>query len=100
MTQSKKPSSPEDEYFAREELKRKEQARIRQSHEEREKLRELHWMCCPKCGQALEEVPFRDVSVDRCTSCGGVFLDKGELEHLAGQEDNALRAILHLFRKS
>jgi hypothetical protein len=100
VTQSKKPSGAEDEYFAREELKRKEQAKIKQTHKEREKLRDLHWMCCPKCGHALEEISFRDVSVDRCTACGGVFLDKGELEYLAGDEDNALRAILQLFKKS
>jgi PHP family Zn ribbon phosphoesterase len=100
VAESKKPSGAEEEYFAREALKRKEQAKIKQSHEEREKLRKLHWMCCPKCGHPLEEVPFRDAAVDRCTACGGIFLDKGELEHLAGQEDNALRSILQVFKKS
>lgn len=31
------------------------------------------------------------VVVDRCTSCGGVFLDRGELEHLV-QGENAYLA--------
>ena len=99
MSDPKKPSNAEDEYFAREALKRKEQAKIKQSHEERENLKQLHWMRCPKCGQELEEIVFRDVSIDRCTTCGGVFLDKGELEHLAGGEENVLRAIMGIFKK-
>ena len=99
MSDLKKPSSAEEEYFAREEIKRKEQAKIKMTHGEREKLKQLHWMCCPKCGHALEEVLFRDATIDRCTNCRGVFLDNGELEHLAGQEGNILRSILDVFKK-
>ena len=99
MTESKKPSSAEEEYFAREEIKRKEQAKIKLSHQDRENLKRLHWMRCPKCGHELKEVLFRDATIDRCTNCHGVFLDNGELEHLAGQEGNMLRSILDLFKK-
>lgn len=53
--------------------------------DERERLRLLHYMRCPKCGQELDEITFRDVKVDKCFSCGGVFLDDGELEQLAGK---------------
>jgi len=95
----KKPSSAEEEYFAREEIKRKEQEKIKLSHQEREKLKQLHWMRCPKCGQELKEILFRNATIDRCSNCGGVFLDDGELELLAGQEGNMLRSILDLFRK-
>ncbi len=99
MSDPKKPSSAEDEYFAREEIKRKEQAKIKKGHEEREKLKRLHWMRCPKCGSELKEISFRDVSIDRCAGCGGVFLDRGELEQLAGQEGNILKSVLELFKK-
>jgi len=99
VSDGKKPSSPEEEYFAREELKRREQARIKKTHEEREKLKALHWMHCPKCGGQLVEVAFRHVSIDRCGDCGGVFLDRGELEQLSGSEDNVIGAILQYFRK-
>ena len=37
---------------------------------------------CPRCGSEMREVAVEHVKVDRCTGCGGVFLDKGELEIL------------------
>ena len=30
---------------------------------------------------------FRGVKIDKCLSCGGVYLDDGELEQLAGRPD-------------
>lgn len=53
--------------------------------QERERLRQMHWMRCPKCGSELEEVVFKAVKVDKCFGCGGVYLDDGELEQLAGK---------------
>jgi Zn-finger nucleic acid-binding protein len=37
---------------------------------------------CPRCGSEMNEIAIEHVKVDRCTGCGGVFLDKGELEIL------------------
>ena len=37
---------------------------------------------CPRCGSEMNEVPVEHVKVARCSGCGGVFLDKGELEIL------------------
>jgi len=55
-------------------------------------------MKCPKCGGQLHEVTFRGVSIDRCSFCGGVWLDAGELEKLAGEEDkSAITDILGFF---
>ncbi|MCH9683390.1 MAG: zf-TFIIB domain-containing protein [Deltaproteobacteria bacterium] len=42
-------------------------------------------MRCPKCGMPLDEITFRGVKVDKCFGCGGVYLDDGELEELAGK---------------
>ncbi|MBK6916071.1 MAG: zf-TFIIB domain-containing protein [Deltaproteobacteria bacterium] len=42
-------------------------------------------MHCPKCGMELSEITFRGVKVDKCFACGGVWLDDGELEELAGK---------------
>ena len=36
----------------------------------------------------MRRVERSGVVIDRCTSCGGVFLDRGELEHLV-QAENA-----------
>ena len=36
---------------------------------------------CPRCGDKLEEMRFvksKDLLVDRCPGCGGIWLDKGE----------------------
>ncbi len=35
---------------------------------------------CPKCSGKLESYSFKDILLDRCDQCGGVWLDKGELE--------------------
>jgi Zn-finger nucleic acid-binding protein len=42
-------------------------------------------MYCPKCGGQLAETRKGDVMVDTCAGCGGVFLDKGELDLLLSQ---------------
>lgn len=35
---------------------------------------------CPKCRGALETYRFMDFVLDRCSACGGIWLDQGELE--------------------
>lgn len=82
-------SDNEEEYFFRREMeKRREAAREKEAQlaaDERQKEKDLHWMRCPKCGAELTEVEFRAVKVDKCFTCGGVYLDDGELEQLAGR---------------
>jgi hypothetical protein len=101
-----KPSSTEEEYFARENAERLRKLVADEmkaiAAAERERLRELHYMRCPKCGMELREIGVRGVQVDRCFSCNGTWLDAGELEKLAGgQDENAVVAsILRIFRGS
>lgn len=96
MTQS------EEEYFKREEaekIKRLSLAKnARVENEEKKRLKELHWMCCPKCGMELKEIIFKGVTLDQCFECRGVFLDDGELEKLAGKESGFVDSIYNLFR--
>ncbi|MFO7561160.1 MAG: zf-TFIIB domain-containing protein [Enhygromyxa sp.] len=84
-----RPSENEEEFFLRQEMeKRREAVQQKQAEladSERQRLKELHWMRCAKCGAELQEVEFRSVKVDKCFSCGGVYLDDGELEQLAGR---------------
>ena len=86
---SRRPNESEQEYHARLAMERqREAAQQRNSQvpdEDRERERQLHWMRCPKCGAELAEVQFRDVKVDKCFACGGVYLDDGELEQLTGK---------------
>jgi hypothetical protein len=39
-------------------------------------------MLCPKCNVEMSPKSFDGVEVDRCFGCGGVWLDKGELEQI------------------
>ncbi len=43
-------------------------------------------LVCPKCGSEMRSYERNGVTVDQCTGCGGLFLDKGELERLAEAE--------------
>ena len=84
------PSEKEEEYIKRQELERiknlREQAAKETAEQEKVKLKELHWMRCPKCGLELEEITYRGIKIDECFSCGGVFLDAGELQAVAASE--------------
>ena len=90
-----KPSDAETEYFARQEFERRRQLeRARQAEQaqrEREQLKQLHFMKCPKCGMDLVEIDYRDLKVDKCTGCEGVWLDPGELEAIAGFDQGGLQ---------
>jgi hypothetical protein len=35
---------------------------------------------CPKCPGHLEAYTFQGFALDRCNQCGGIWMDKGELE--------------------
>lgn len=39
-------------------------------------------MQCPKCNVEMDEVRKLDVVIDACSRCGGIWLDRGELEKL------------------
>ena len=43
---------------------------------EKQRLKELHYMKCPKCGMGLATIQMHGVNVDHCSSCGGVFLER------------------------
>ena len=50
-----------------------------QSAAEKRRLKETHWMHCPKCGNQLATETCGAVEIDVCPSCKGVWLDMGEL---------------------
>jgi hypothetical protein len=81
----------EEEYFWRknQELLARGRAELdaRRQQIEAEQLKELHWMRCPKCGQQMAEESRAGITVERCTGCGGVFFDEGELDLLLRAEE-------------
>ena len=98
------PSDKEEEYFLRQEAEKlralAEKAKRETEEAERQRLKELHHMRCPKCGMALNEITFRDVRIDKCMACGGVWLDGGELDQIAAGEpdDGLLRRFSGIFK--
>ncbi len=87
---SHKPTPHENEYFVKEDAEKKRrlaaETKAAMALDEQRRLKELHFLCCPKCGMKLEEVRYRDVDVDACFSCGGFFLDKGVIDRIAKPE--------------
>lgn len=102
MSDYEKPSKAEDEYFARQEIERRkkwaQEQRAKLATDEVERLRQTHWMKCPKCGHDLATMEMHGVSVDHCAHCGGVFLDKGELETLLQHDQGITGKILSIFK--
>ncbi len=43
-------------------------------------------LTCPKCHGSMRMYERSGVHVDQCAECRGVFLDRGELEHLVDAE--------------
>ena len=48
-------------------------------------------LVCPKCLGRMHTVERSGVVFERCVECGGVFLDRGELEQLARAETTYYR---------
>jgi uncharacterized protein len=76
----------EDEYFRRQEREAIEKLRAKMSAEEQEKAKAASALRCPKCDGTLEGVIVEQVEIDVCNTCGGVWLDAGELEQLSKRE--------------
>jgi len=43
-------------------------------------------LVCPKCGSDMRAYERNGVTIDQCTGCRGIFLDRGELEKLTDAE--------------
>jgi uncharacterized protein len=43
-------------------------------------------MLCPKCQNPMHQYERNGVVVEQCSECKGIFLDRGELEHLMNFE--------------
>jgi uncharacterized protein len=43
-------------------------------------------LICPKCQSPMRSYERNGVTVDQCSGCRGVFLDRGELERLVDAE--------------
>ena len=98
MTSGKKPSAGEEEFIAREEAKREELDGIRREQAEAEAARQERLGTCPGgCEGKLIQEAFRDILIDRCPTCNGVWLDPGELEKISYDDAEVVRSVLNFF---
>jgi len=76
----KKQQAEEDTYFAAQDRAKLEKLRVAASQASPPGL-------CPRCSVKLAQREHHQVPVDECPKCGGVWLDKGELQTLIERED-------------
>jgi NAD-dependent DNA ligase len=71
--QMSKPTDKEEEYFAKVQYEKRQamvaEQRAKTEIEEQARLKELHWMRCPKCGEELVTVSLHAVEIDKCPCC-------------------------------
>lgn len=99
----KNVSEKEAEYIARMEYQRlkklEEEKHQKLEAAEKKRLKELHHMRCPKCGMELIEIDYKDIKVDKCSGCEGIWLDAGELDAVAKMEKSGLDKLFGVFKK-
>jgi len=77
-------------------LKREAERAAKVKTEEAKRLKDLHFMKCPKCGHDMKEEKLESVTVERCTHCEGIYFDAGELEAVFRKQAEQRRSF---FRK-
>ena len=84
------PSDQEEEYFARQEFERRKKALSDQSSRdaaaERDRILAVAKNRCPKCAAPLLTIKYKNVELDKCSGCQGLWFDFGELEQVMGSE--------------
>ena len=98
-----KPSEKEEEYFAQIEFEKLRKIELEKqknlAESEKKRLKELHFMRCPKCGMELLEIDYRSIKVDKCSGCEGIWLDAGELEAISRFDKLVLDKLFRVFKK-
>jgi len=88
------PSRNEDEYFLLQDQELIKAQRAKLDAERQAAERRKHFMKCPKCGADLKETELKQVKVDVCPDCKGLWLDAGELELIGKVKESAMGGFL------
>ncbi len=98
-----RPSEREEEYVARMEYERKKklehEKHLKLAGEEKKRLKDMHFMRCPKCGMELIEIDYKGIKIDKCSECEGIWLDAGELEAVSQLEKTGFDKLFSVFKK-
>ena len=76
----------EDRYFAERDKAALEKLRNAKATEQESAVRDLAKGRCPKDGSRLTSRTQDGVEIDECGTCGGIWLDAGELKALSQPE--------------
>ena len=79
----------EDEYFVKKERELLAKLKAKQESETNAAAEKTAHMRCPKCGEPLKSRSFQKIEIDQCTGCNGIWLDAGEMEQVAGKENDS-----------
>ena len=71
----------EDVYFAERDRKLLEKHKLRLEKAHQDQL-EGHARNCPQCGVALHKSSLMDFAVSQCSGCGGIWVERAELQRL------------------
>lgn len=93
-----KERADEDRYFAEQDRAALEKLRAAREQQSEAALRDFARGRCPKCGERLATIEIDRISVERCSACGGVWLDDGELQALSRRQHHE-GWLAHLFRQ-
>ena len=88
-----KPSRNEEEYFAKREAELLKKRKSAAAEAAAAAERKSHYMKCPKCGADLTTEHYHEIEVDKCTECGGVWFDAGEVEGILEKEQAGIGGI-------
>jgi len=95
------PSDQEDEYFAKQEFERRKKALTEQERlgaaAQRQQILAVAKNRCPKCAAPLVTIRYRNVELDKCTECQGLWFDFGELDQVLTEESGFLGGLKRIF---
>ena len=81
----------EEEYFRRKDKESLQRLREAIREEAQKHSEDPVTMDCPRCTGKLHAEKYDEVGIDRCDTCGGIWLDAGELEQIISEESSSGR---------
>jgi hypothetical protein len=84
-----KQKAEEDSYFAQRDREAIQRLKAQETDAARAQILELTKLRCPKDAAKLTHKELLGVPVEECPHCGGMWLDKGEMEELAKREHDS-----------
>ena len=81
----------EEEYFRRKDKESLQRLREAIKEAAQQRGNDPVTMSCPRCTGKLHAEKYDEVGIDRCDTCGGIWLDAGELEQIISEESSSGR---------